>query len=223
VSSPPLSDAAHRIVSAEFVAAAADSRQLPPPTSTEVAFAGRSNVGKSSLLNSLLGRKGLVRTSSSPGSTRQIAFFEARAADGLQLRLADLPGYGYAKRSKTERRQWADLIESFLLERPSLATVVVLVDARRGVEADDLDLLKLLRGPARVTRRPLGLIVVATKLDKLPRSQAQAELVALSRAAAIPVLGYSAKTHAGRSELWRAIRKSMGLASAGGNTKGVSD
>ena len=200
-----------RIVHADFVAAASKADQLPPATGIEIAFAGRSNVGKSSLLNSLLSRKNLVRTSSKPGSTRTVSFFDARAADGLALKLVDLPGYGYARRSKAELAQWGQLMEAYLLERPTLAAVVLLVDARRGLEDDDRDLLTLLSGPARVTRRPLGSVLAATKLDKIALSAQAAAITALRKTVELPVYGYSANTHAGRPELWRAIRKAAGL------------
>jgi GTP-binding protein len=200
-----------RIVHADFTAAASKSDQLPPATGLEIAFAGRSNVGKSSLLNSLLSRKNLVRTSSKPGSTRTVSFFEARAADGLALKLVDLPGYGYAKRSKAELAQWGQLMEDYLLARPTLVTVVLLIDARRGLEDDDRDLLRLITGPARVTRRPVGTVLAATKLDKIAPSAQAAAITALRRSAELPVYGYSAKTHAGRPELWRAIRKAAGF------------
>src|SRR5690606_19159967 len=160
-----------RIVSAAFHAGAREPNQFPPPTVAEVAFAGRSNVGKSSLLNSLLERKSLVRTSSTPGCTRQVNFLEVKSDDGAQLLMVDLPGYGYAKRSKTERRSWGTLIESYLLQRPTLTGVVLLVDVRRGLEVEERQLLELLEGPAQVSRKPLEVLVVATKLDKLSASQ----------------------------------------------------
>jgi GTP-binding protein len=211
VTKPGAFDDTLRIVSADFVAAAAETVQLPPAVGVEIAFAGRSNVGKSSLLNSLLGRKNLVRTSSTPGSTRQIVFFEARAADGLLLKLTDLPGYGYAKRSKSERKSWGSLMEQYLLERSSLGVVVLLVDARRGLEDDDRALLEMLAEPAKVSRRPVSTLVVATKLDKFSASSQKAELESLKRNSGTRVFGYSAKTHAGREELWRAIRRSVGF------------
>jgi GTP-binding protein len=211
VTKPGAFDDTLRIVSADFVAAAAETVQLPPAVGVEIAFAGRSNVGKSSLLNSLLGRKNLVRTSSTPGSTRQIVFFEARAADGLLLKLTDLPGYGYAKRSKSERKSWGSLMEQYLLERSSLGVVVLLVDARRGLEDDDRALLEMLAEPAKVSRRPVSTLVVATKLDKFSASSQKAELESLKKNSGTRVFGYSAKTHAGREELWRAIRRSVGF------------
>src|SRR5262249_28996201 len=104
----------HRIIDAEFIAGASAASSLPPPTTVEIAFAGRSNVGKSSLINALVGRKNLVRTSSTPGSTRQINLYAARAADGAVLHLIDLPGYGFTRRSKAEMAAWAALIERYL-------------------------------------------------------------------------------------------------------------
>jgi GTP-binding protein len=196
-----------RIVEAEFVAGAKAPGELPPPVGVEIAFAGRSNVGKSSLLNCLMERRNLVRTSSTPGCTRQISLYRTRAADGVVLTLADLPGYGYAKRSKTEKRHWADLIEGYLLERPTLRAVVVLVDVRRGVEPDDRDLLEMLGSPARTSRPPLGTLVVATKLDRLASSARKPALSKLMRASGIRALGFSAHTGTGRAELLGWVRR----------------
>src|SRR5215472_8857167 len=108
-----------RVVEAKFVASAVDVASLPPPTAVEVAFAGRSNVGKSSLLNAMMQRRGLARTSSTPGCTRQLNIFDVRCADGLSLRFVDLPGYGWARRSKVERTQWQSMIEGYLQKRAS--------------------------------------------------------------------------------------------------------
>src|SRR5690242_5270611 len=133
------------IVDAAFVAGVAAPEQLPPPALAEVAFAGRSNVGKSSLLNTLVGRKGLVRTGRDPGTTRQLNLFSVRAADGLEVVLVDLPGYGFAKRAKHEKKSWGTLIEGYLEKRVSLRAVVLLVDVRRGPEAEERELLEFLR------------------------------------------------------------------------------
>lgn len=166
--------------------AATGWQRLPPPTSAEVAFAGRSNVGKSSLINTLLERRGLVRTSSTPGSTRQINIFEARARDGAAFRLVDLPGYGFTRRSKAEQALWASLIEGYLGERVTLAAVVLLVDARRGLLPDDLELIHFIEAARDAVRRPVQVILVATKIDKLASSQRRSVLDRLARAAAVP-------------------------------------
>src|SRR5262245_28482094 len=105
------------IVAAAFVAGAPPGGSLPPPTHVEIAFAGRSNVGKSSLINTLVNRRNLVRTSSTPGSTRQINLFEVKARDEAVLHIVDLPGYGFAKRSKGEQLAWKKLIEDYLATR----------------------------------------------------------------------------------------------------------
>jgi GTP-binding protein len=193
------------------VAQATAPSQVPPPIGVEIAFAGRSNVGKSSLLNSLLDRKGLARTSSTPGCTRGLTFFDVRLRDQARVTFVDLPGYGYAQRSKQERRAWAELIETYLLERATLAGVVILVDARRGVEEEEHDLLKLLETPGRRStwrRQPL---LVATKLDKLKSSQRAAALQAIRRSTNVAVIGYSTEGHVGRDEVWTVLRTLVAL------------
>ena len=135
---------APRIIEAEFIAGAALIEQLPPVTGIEIAFAGRSNVGKSSLMNALAQRRKLVRTSGTPGCTRQVSIFRLLTAQKETVYMADLPGYGYAKRSKSERRQWADLIEAFLIDRVSLRAVAVLFDARRGPQEDEYELIRFI-------------------------------------------------------------------------------
>jgi GTP-binding protein len=192
------------VIEAEFVFGAQTAEQLPAPLTAEIAFAGRSNVGKSSLMNALLGRRNLVRTSSTPGCTRQINFFDLKARDGSQFRLVDLPGYGYAKRSKSERSAWAELIEAYLTERDVLRAVVVLVDARRGLEEDEAQLIEFVRAreisPARA-------ILVATKIDKLPKSQRKAALARLAAPKGIAIYGASAITGDGIDALWKALRR----------------
>jgi GTP-binding protein len=196
---------------AEFSAGATTSASFPPPVSAELAFAGRSNVGKSSLLNSLLSRRNLVRTSSTPGCTRQVNFLAVELGDGVRITLVDLPGYGYAKRSKSERRAWANLIESYLLERPTLMGVVLLVDVRRGLEEDDRELLEMLASPARTSRRPLDVVVVATKLDKVAASKRKLAEEVLNKSTRLRVIGYSAKDGTGREALWRKLRRMVGI------------
>lgn len=201
-----------RIVEAEFLAGATALGHFPPPTHSEIAFAGRSNVGKSSLMNCLTSRKGLVRTSSTPGCTRQVAWFRTVSDDKATIDLVDLPGYGYAKRSKSERKEWAGLIEDYLMERPTLRGVVVLADVRRGFEEDDLELVKMLRDKPRVSRPPLEIVLVATKLDKLPVSKYKTELLKMKTVAGLPVLGFSSEKGIGKVALWRKLRRIAGVA-----------
>jgi GTP-binding protein len=196
-----------RIVDASFLAGAGPGSSLPAPTHAEIAFAGRSNVGKSSLINTLVSRKSLVRTSSTPGSTRQLNLYEARAADGTTLHLVDLPGYGFTKRSKTEQGAWGSLIEGYLGGRSTLAAVVVLVDVRRGLEDDDRELLEFIGAAQSASRRPLQVLLVATKLDKEPRSARKTALRRLEETIGRKVLGFSSVTGEGRDELWRAMRR----------------
>jgi len=196
-----------RVSTAAFVSGATDARSLPPPTAAEVAFAGRSNVGKSTLLNTMLDRRNLVRTSRTPGCTRQINVFEAKIAapDEMLVHLVDLPGYGYAKRSKAEKGEWGPMLEGYLRRRSALRGVVVLVDVRRGVEDDDRELLDFVRAPRDVPE-PVRSLVVATKLDKLPLAQRKPALDAVRRASGEAVIGFSGVTGDGRAALWSKIR-----------------
>jgi GTP-binding protein len=189
-----------RISAAEFTAGAQKRDQIPAATRPEIAFAGRSNVGKSSLLNMMLARNGLARTSRTPGCTRQINFFEVAVAGGPELTFVDLPGYGYAKVSKAESRDWKALLEGYLRERETLEAVVVLVDARRGVEDDERGLVEFLR-----LRQGLPVFVAVTKLDKLSRAAQKPRLAAIERESGVKVIGTSAETGAGREELWKRL------------------
>ncbi len=199
-----------RVIEAEFAAGATAVAGLPPPMFAEIAFAGRSNVGKSSLMNALLGRRNLVRTSNTPGCTRQLNVFAARLDDGLAVHFVDLPGYGYAKRSKGESKGWGPMLEGYLLERATLRAVFVLVDIRRGVEQEERDLLEFLAAPPRAQRTlPTSVIVCATKVDKLSVSAQKPALRALAKASGLEVLGTSAETLLGRELLWARIRKAV--------------
>ncbi|RLB54108.1 MAG: ribosome biogenesis GTP-binding protein YsxC [Deltaproteobacteria bacterium] len=201
-----------QILEAEFKWAAQSTEQLPAQIGVELAFAGRSNVGKSSLMNTLTGRRRLVRTSSTPGCTRAINFFEAKARDGAVFQLVDLPGYGYAKRSKAERNLWAGIIEGYLAERQWLRAVTLLVDARRGFgEAD-----RMLSGfvAARPKKDRPEVIVVATKIDKLPKAKRRAMLRNLSGYEG-RIIGVSAVTGEGIEALWQALRKAAHVGDSG--------
>jgi GTP-binding protein len=202
---------ASRIVNAEFSAAAKGAVELPPPTQIEIAFAGRSNVGKSSLLNKLMNRRNLARTSSTPGCTRQINFFSVRISSGMNLTLVDLPGYGYAKRSKDERKLWAELIDRYLLERPTLRAVALLVDVRRGLEPDDLGLIEMLETGSAQTRPAVKTLIVATKLDKL-RAGERARALAKIKAPGATVLGFSTELPETALALWATLERRAGLA-----------
>jgi GTP-binding protein len=199
-----------RIVNAEFAAAAKGAVELPPPTQIEIAFAGRSNVGKSSLLNKLMGRRNLARTSSTPGCTRQINFFSVRVSSGLNLSLVDLPGYGYAKRSKDERKLWAELIDRYLLERSTLRAVAILVDVRRGLESDDLGLLEMLETGSAHGRQSVKTVIVATKLDKL-RAGERAGALAKIKAPRASVFGFSTELPETALALWATLERRAGL------------
>lgn len=147
----------------EFIAAAQNLTALPPISLPEIAFAGRSNVGKSSLVNALTGRNTLARTSQTPGRTRQLIFFSLAA----RLQLVDLPGYGYAKAAKTDIRAWTKLTRKFLVGRQSLQRMLLLIDSRRGIGSADKEMMKLMDESA------VSWAVVLTKMDKLKSAQVE--------------------------------------------------
>jgi len=145
----------------EFVAGAATPDMIPPPTITEIAFAGRSNVGKSSLINALVNRKGMARSSNTPGRTQQINFFSLNG----KMMLVDLPGYGYAVAAKTKVHAWNDMVRNYLQMRQTLKRVCVLIDARHGIKAIDQATMEMLDA-ARVPY-----VAVLTKADKIKESE----------------------------------------------------
>jgi GTP-binding protein len=185
---------------ADFKWAASAIDNLPPMQGVEISFAGRSNVGKSSLLNMLLARKGLARTSNTPGRTREIVFFDVKVAGGPALKFVDLPGYGYAKVSKSQSHSWKGLIESYLKDRAALRAIIILVDIRRGIEEEERDLLEFL-----AQRKDLSVVVVATKLDKLALNAQKPALAAMKKESGVQVIGTSAETKAGREDVWSRI------------------
>jgi GTP-binding protein len=200
-----------RIIDAQFTAGASRVEQLPAPQHLEVAFAGRSNVGKSSLMNALLERKKLVRTSGTPGCTRQISLFDVTTRLGSRLTLVDLPGYGYAKRSHAERKEWAELIHTYLLQRPALAMVVALVDVRRGLQNEDQQLLELISQTPRASRAPVEIVLVATKLDQLPGSERKLALQQLKQQTSKSWIGFSIELPETHDLLWSQIMKRLEL------------
>jgi GTP-binding protein len=191
-------------VMARFMASATGADHFPAPTLPEVAFLGRSNVGKSSVINTLIGAK-LARTSSTPGRTRSINFFEVRWPGKPQPEVifADLPGYGYAKLSREISQEWPKFIEPYLNDRPTLALCVALVDVNVPPQDSDRQLLDFLNSSGR------DFLLIATKSDRLSSNQLRNALKTLSEAyPTAPVIAFSAKTGAGRDEVWKKIRQS---------------
>lgn len=173
------------------------TKNFPPESFPEVAFAGRSNVGKSSLMNKLLNRKNLVRTSKNPGCTRSLNYFFVDTSVG-GLYFVDLPGYGYAKISEKEQKKWADLIEFYFKNRSTLHLVLILIDIRRGLEFEDEMLIDYLN----YCQKPM--LIVVTKIDKLSSVEREKRLNYIKRQVE-PITPVSAKTGEGIDELWREI------------------
>lgn len=192
---------------AKFLTSAADPNFFPIEGPPEFAFLGRSNVGKSSLINSLLGQK-MAHVSSTPGRTRTINFIGLYAKPGQphpEMLLVDLPGYGYAKLSKEISAEWPKFIEPYLQDRETLALSIVLIDSNIPAQAPDRQLIDFLRHAGR------DFLVVATKADKLSGNKLRSALAGLAAEHEIETpLPYSAKTDDGRAELWRAIRSRLG-------------
>jgi GTP-binding protein len=190
-------------VIAKFVTAASAPAGFPAEGPPEFAFLGRSNVGKSSLINSLLGQK-LAHVSSTPGRTRTINFigiYRKQEQPNPELMLVDLPGYGYAKISREISAEWPKFIEPYLHQRTALQLCIALVDANVPPQTSDRQLLDFLRAAGR------DFLVVATKTDKLSGNKVRAALSLLEREHGISgIVAYSVQTGAGRSELWRAIQ-----------------
>jgi len=192
----------------QFIYASPSIETLPPMGALEVAFAGRSNVGKSSLINALTGRSALARTSHTPGRTQELIFFERGDKPSLQLpalRLVDMPGYGYASAPKTKVAAWTALIHSFLQGRSTLARVYVLIDARHGLKDVDHDVFKTLYKSA------VSYQLVFTKMDQVKRAELDARMaetaaVLAKHPAAFPeILGTSSKSVDGVAELRAAM------------------
>jgi len=192
-------------VLARFITAATSVNQFPAPALPEIAFLGRSNVGKSSVINSLLGTK-IAKTSSTPGRTRSINFFEVRWPGKPQPELvfADLPGYGYARVAREVSSQWSSFVEPYLMERRCLALCLALVDLNVPPQESDKQLLEFLRSLAR------PFVMVGTKADKLSGNTLRRALDNFTAAVAdLRIVPYSARTGAGRDQLWREIRDAV--------------
>jgi len=192
------------IRSAKFVCSAVTPDQYPPADLPEVAFAGRSNVGKSSLINKILNRKKLVRTSKTPGRTQLLNFFEI---NGI-YRFVDLPGYGYAKVPAEVRKQWRPMVESYLTTRVNMRGMVWLLDIRREVSKEDLTLWHWLQA------KQITVITVITKADKLSKNKRNQQAASIARSLGRrtqELIQFSAISGEGKEEVWKALRQILGV------------
>jgi GTP-binding protein len=191
-----------KIISAEFVKSATKPSEYPQGDFPEVAFAGKSNVGKSSLINALVNRKNLARTSSSPGRTQIINFFRVNG----KISLVDLPGYGYAKAPLQVREKWKPMVESYLQTRKEIRLVILILDARRGASPDDLALMDWL------DYHQIPSLVVLTKADKLSQIERARQKRALTQNSLLAEKSqafFSAVTGEGREEVWKMIQEAF--------------
>jgi GTP-binding protein len=193
-----------KISSAEFIKSAFAVEHWPRASVPEIAFLGRSNVGKSSLINSLLGVRGLARTSSTPGRTQALNFFLINK----RFHFVDLPGYGYARVPRDVRESWGKIVTDYLANRESLVLSIHIVDSRHEPTALDLQLREWLKAYAK------PLLTVATKSDKLSQNELQRNTARLRQALDAgdgqgEVVAYSATTRRGREEVWRTIERAL--------------
>lgn len=192
-----------KITSAEFVKSAVWPPQYPPASMPEIAFVGRSNVGKSSLINTLVGRKNLAKTSNTPGRTQLINFFTINE----KISFVDLPGYGFAKVPKSVKKDWGDMMEAYLRERQSLCLIVFILDIRRDPNDDDLSLRDWL------AHYRIPYLYVLTKSDKLSNNQAIARKRAIEKtlqiSAAQRTIFFSATTQKGKTDIWDFLEKHL--------------
>ncbi|TXK84700.1 ribosome biogenesis GTP-binding protein YihA/YsxC [Paenibacillus sp. N3.4] len=192
-----------KVNQAEFVISAVGPSQYPEDALPEIALAGRSNVGKSSLINCLISRKNLARTSSQPGKTQTLNYYKINQ----DLYFVDLPGYGYAKVSKTKREQWGKFIESYLMNRETLRLVMQLVDLRHPPSKDDQAMYEWLR------HNDVPVLVVATKADKIPKSKWQKHIKMVKETLGMdkgttPLL-FSSELGLGKDELWSILEQAI--------------
>ena len=192
-----------KVTGAEFIKSAVWPPQYPPAAMPEIAFVGRSNVGKSSLINTLVGRKNLAKTSNTPGRTQLINFFTINE----RISFVDLPGYGFAKVPRSVKKDWGDMMEAYLKERPSLCLVIFILDIRRDPNDDDLSLRDWLE------HYRIPYLYILTKSDKLSNNQAIARRKAIEKTLQIssekkPIL-FSAKTQKGKMDVWQFLENHL--------------
>jgi GTP-binding protein len=189
-----------KVTNAEIIISAVKPEQYPTGRLPEFALAGRSNVGKSSLINKLINRKSLARTSSKPGKTQTLNFYLINEA----FHFVDVPGYGFAKAPKSERMAWGRMIETYLTSREELKAVIQIIDLRHEPSKDDVSMYNFLK------QNQISTIVVATKADKIPRGKWQNHLKVVKEAMQISqtdsVVLFSAETGQGKDEVWNTIQ-----------------
>ncbi len=194
-----------KIYSAEFIKSAVWPPQYPPTTLPEIAFVGRSNVGKSSLINTLVGRKNLAKISNTPGRTQLINFF----AINEKISFVDLPGYGFAKVSQSVKKNWGEMVEAYLQERQNLTLVIFILDIRRDLTEDDLSLRNWL------DHYRIPYLYVLTKTDKLSNNQAINHRSKIERdlhvEAGRGIILFSTKTQQGKNDIWQALEDHVRL------------
>lgn len=201
----------NKIIKADYIASAVKLSQYPEEILPEIAFIGRSNVGKSSLINSLCNRKNLARISQTPGKTQTINFYKAtlKIAEPQELKnfyLVDLPGYGYAKTSKTNRTVWAKFIDEYFTKSRQIKFICQLVDMRHAPMDSDLQMFQ------NILEKNLPVLIVATKSDKLSKNERQKNLAVIKKTFGIeelPILPYSSKVGEGVSELLEVVADSL--------------
>lgn len=194
-----------KITQAEFVISAVSKEQYPDDRLPEIALAGRSNVGKSSFINKMLNRKKLARTSSKPGKTQTLNFYLVNDS----FYFVDVPGYGYAKVSKQEKKKWGAMIETYLTRREDLKAVIIIVDLRHTPTEDDVMMYEFLK------HYGIPAIIIATKADKIPKGKWQRHLrvvkETLNTEEEDPVIIFSAEKGTGKQETWNAITTLLGM------------
>ncbi len=194
-----------KITSAEFIKSAVWPPQYPPATLPEIAFVGRSNVGKSSLINTLVGRKNLAKTSNTPGRTQLINFFSINES----ISFVDLPGYGFARVPQSVKKSWGEMVETYLQERKNLALVIFILDIRRDLSEDDLSLRDWLE------HYRIAYLYVLTKTDKLSNNQAISQQTKIERVLHVEagrgIILFSTKTGQGKNDIWQVLEEYLRL------------